>query len=72
MQNILNLGLNGSTTRDWLRASEDMRLTAYDPSFSTQGESQIIEPGAAINLSAADRAKMNRAKPGVYTKPERV
>jgi hypothetical protein len=71
MENI-NLGLNGSTTKDWLRISEGMILTAYDPSLTAQGESQMIEPGPAVNLPAADRVRMNRAKPGIHTPPERL
>ncbi len=39
---------------------------------SAQGESQVIEPGQAVDLPAADRARMNRARPGVRTTPERL
>lgn len=39
---------------------------------SAQGEPEFIEPGQAVNLPAADRARMNRAKPGVHTPPERL
>jgi hypothetical protein len=35
-----------------------------------EAEPEIIEPGEAVNLSAADRARMNRVMPGVYTAPE--
>jgi hypothetical protein len=69
---IINLGLNGATTKDWLRSTQGMNVTAYDPSISTQRESQVIEPGQAVRLPAAERAKMNRAKPGVHTPPERL
>jgi hypothetical protein len=33
-------------------------------------EPEIIEPGQPVNLRAADRARMNRVMPGVYTPPE--
>lgn len=72
MTMILNLGINGATTKDWLKLSEGMTLTAYDPSLQSQAGPEIVEPGQAVNLSAADRARMNRAKPGVQTKPERL
>ncbi len=60
------------TTKDWLNPAEGMRITAYDPSWMARMELEVVEPGQAVNLPAADRARMNRAKPGVYTKPERV
>jgi hypothetical protein len=61
-----------ATTKDWLKAIEGMRITAYDPSWMTRVESEVVEPGRAVNLSAADRARMNRAKPGIHTMPERL
>jgi hypothetical protein len=72
MSIVLNQGANSSTTKDWLKASENLKLTAYDPSLSTQAEVQVIEPGQAVNLPAAERNRMNRAKPGVPTRPERL
>jgi hypothetical protein len=72
MSILLNQGPNSSTTQDWLKASEGMRLTAYDPSLKTHAELEIIEPGQAVNLPAAERARMSRAKPGVHTPPERL
>ncbi len=60
-----------ATTKDWLKASEGIRITAYDPSCLTRIEQEIVEPGKAVNLTAADRARMNRAKPGVHTRTER-
>jgi hypothetical protein len=61
-----------ATTKDWLKTEKGIRITAYDPSCMTRVESEVVEPGKAVNLPAADRARMNRAKPGVHTKPERV
>jgi hypothetical protein len=61
-----------ATTKDWLNAEEGMRITAYDPSWMTRVEAAVVEPGKAVNLPAADRARMNRAKPGVRIKPERL
>jgi hypothetical protein len=53
-----------ATTKDW--ATEGMRITAYDPSSATtRVEVEVIEPGKAVNLPRADRARMNHAKPGV-------
>jgi hypothetical protein len=61
-----------ATTKDWLKASEGIKITAYDPSYLTRVESEVVEPGKAVNLSGADRARMNLSKPGVRTKPERI
>jgi hypothetical protein len=63
-----------ATTQDWLKGAEGMRITAYDPSswMITDVEPEIVEPGTAVNLSAAERAKLNRARPGVRTPPERL
>jgi hypothetical protein len=63
-----------ATTQDWLKGTEGMRITAYDPSswMTTGAESKAVEPGEAVNLPAVDRARMNRAKPGVRTPPERL
>jgi hypothetical protein len=72
MTSILNQGTNWSTTQDWLEASNGMRLTAYDLSSLAFVEMEIIEPGQAVNLLAAERARMNRANPGVITPPERL
>jgi hypothetical protein len=60
------------TTQDWLKDTEDMRITAYDPSswLTRVNESDIVEPGQAVNLPAAERARMNRARPGVRTRHE--
>jgi len=58
-------------TDTWKRVTEGVTITAYNPQLTTRVESEIVEPGKAVNLSAADRARMNRAKPGVHTKPER-
>ncbi len=72
MPTILNLGINGSTTKDWLKVSEGMTLTAYDPSLQRNPEPELIEPGRAVNLPARDRARMNRVNPGVHNPPERL
>jgi hypothetical protein len=68
----LNQGTNSATTQDWLKATESLGLTAYDPSLKTQAVVEVVEPDQAVNLSAADRARMNRARPGVHTKPEHL
>ncbi len=60
-----------ATTKDWFKDTEGMKITAFDPSCLTKMESEVVEPGRAVNLPAADRARMNRAMPGVHTKPER-
>jgi len=59
-------------TDTWKKVTEGMTITAYDPPFMTIVDSEIVEPGKAVNLPALDRARMNRAKPGVNSKPERV
>lgn len=63
-----------ATTQDWLKNTKGMRITAYDPSswIATDEESEVVEPGKAVNLSASERAKFNQAKPGVRTPPERL
>lgn len=65
MTYVLNQGVNSLTTQDWLKASEDMRLTAYDPSPKVENQVEVFEPGEAINLPAIDRERMNQAKPGL-------
>jgi len=72
MSIILNQGINSCTTLDWLVASANMRLTACDPSFYFQAEVNLIEPGQAVSLPAAERARMNSARPGVHTQQEPV
>jgi hypothetical protein len=49
-----------------------MTFTAFAPSFKAEGESEMIEPGQAVDLPAAERVRMNRANAGVYTSPERL
>jgi hypothetical protein len=61
-----------ATTKDWLDAAQGMKITAYDPTVGAQEESQVNEPGQAVNLPAADRARMNQYRPGVQTRPEHV
>lgn len=61
-----------ATTKDWLKGIEGMRITAYDPSWMTKLEPEVEEPGKAVNLSVEDRARMNRARPGIRTLPERL
>lgn len=68
----LDQGVSSSTTRDWLRASEGMMLTAFDPSFGVDAGLQMIEPDQAVDLPASERARMNRTNPGVYTPPQRL
>jgi len=72
MSGYIVQGTNSSTTRDWQKAAERMELTAYAPSLVIQVEPEVIEPGQAVNLSAADRARMNRFKPGVQPRPEQL
>jgi hypothetical protein len=72
MSIIINYGTNSSTTQDWLKAIEGMHLTAYDPLPRVHEEVEVIEPGQATNLSVAERARMNRTMPGIYTPPERL
>jgi hypothetical protein len=70
IKNPINQGTNTSTTLDWLNTTREMKLTAVDPSVSTNAP--LIEPGQAINLPASERARMNRALPGVETRFERL
>lgn len=58
-------------TETWKRVTEGMTITSYNPPFKASEESELVEPGKAVSASAADRAKMNRAKPGVHTRPDR-
>ena len=61
-----------ATTKDWLKVSEAMQITAYYPVLVMEVEPEINEPGRPINLSAEDRARMDRAKPGAGAAPERL
>ena len=31
MPRVINLGMNSATTEDWLNASKEMKISAYDP-----------------------------------------
>jgi hypothetical protein len=48
-----------------------MKLIAYDPSFFFP-DFGLIEPDQPINLPPSERARMNRAMPGINTLPERL
>jgi hypothetical protein len=66
-----------ASTQDWLKETEGLQFTTYDPSVWTPrmvADSEVVEPGKAVNLSAAERARMNQAKPGAGArmKPERL
>jgi hypothetical protein len=59
-------------TDTWKKVTEGLKITAYDPApFTTSADLEFVEPGSAVNLSEADRTRMNRAMPGVRTRPER-
>lgn len=68
----INQGTNSSTTQDWLEAAKSMKLTAYEPVLQTYTVSDVLDPDEAVSLSSAERARMNKAKQGVRTPPERV
>ena len=70
LRNPINRGTNYSTTQDWINTTRDMNLTAYDPRLTSNTD--VIEPGKAVSLSAATRAKMNRAKSGIRINQERL
>jgi hypothetical protein len=57
-------------TDTWKKVTAGMKITAYDPPLSAKMEIDVVEPGKAVNLPAADRNRMNRAKPGVRKRPE--
>jgi len=59
-------------TEMWRRITEGMTIIAYNPPFTATVEGEVVEPGKAVKLPAADRARMGRAKPGVHTKPDHV
>jgi hypothetical protein len=59
-------------TDTWKRATEGMTITAYTPPFTIMTELELVDPGQAVNLPAAERARMNTARPGVHTRPERL
>jgi hypothetical protein len=62
-----------ATTRDWLAGIEGVEITAYDPACERGADRQnLIEPDQAINLPAAERARMDRAMRGVRTPPDRL
>jgi hypothetical protein len=70
IKNPINHGTNSATTLDWLNTTKEMKLSAFDPSVFAN--MQLVEPGEAINLSPMERARMNRAMPGINTVPERL
>jgi hypothetical protein len=35
MAGLINRGLNSATTTDWLNATRDMKVTAYDPAIAS-------------------------------------
>jgi hypothetical protein len=70
-RNLINQGTNCSTMSDWFNSTKDMKVAAYDPSVYI-AHFGLIEPGQAVNLPAAERARMNRAMPGIITVPERL
>jgi hypothetical protein len=59
-------------TETWRRVTEGMTITGYNPPFTTKTEPEIVLPGKAVNLPAAERAKMGRANPGIRSSPERL
>lgn len=62
-----------ATTKDWLKVSEGMRITGYDPSsWLTTVETEIMEPGKAVGLPVAQRMRMKRVTRGINTPPERL
>ena len=66
-----------ASTQDWLKETEGLQFTTYDPSLwtpRTVADSEVVEPGKAVNRSAAERVRMNQAKPGLGArmKPERL
>lgn len=63
MNNPIIRSTNTLTTQDWLITTRNMNLTAYDPSLVSAPE--LIEPDRAVNLTAAERERMNRARQGV-------
>jgi hypothetical protein len=72
MKAFIEVGTFSQGVDAWKQATQGMTILAYYPSFKTETEPEIIEPGDAINLSLVERARMNQAKPGVYTRPGRV
>jgi hypothetical protein len=63
---ILTLGNSGATTQDWLRATEGMELNSYDTSlWMVTSALEVVEPDQAVNLPAVERARLNRAMPGI-------
>jgi hypothetical protein len=58
-------------SNDWKGNKDGATITAYVPtSLSGTLASEIIEPGSAVKISDSDRARMNEARPGVYTRPK--
>jgi hypothetical protein len=59
------------TTQDWLKGTEG--ITSYYPGNGSELEFvSVVEPGQAINLPLAERARMNQARPGSRVVPERL
>jgi hypothetical protein len=62
-----------ATTRDWLSVGDGMEITSYYPAVVLESEHlEVSEPDRASNLPAVERARMNRARPGIHTVPERL
>ncbi len=59
------------TSKDWFSSRQGLSLFAYEPDcLQLIEEPAPIEPGQAVRLPAAERARMNRAIPGINTPPE--
>lgn len=51
-----------ATTQDWLRVSEGMTITAYEPGYMIEPDPEVIEPDEPVHLPADGRQWMNHAQ----------
>jgi hypothetical protein len=64
-------GIFSQGTATWNEVTKGMIITAYEP-YMIVVESELVEPGQAVNLPPAERARMNYAQPGVVVNPEHI
>jgi len=61
------------TSQDCFSSQDELSLFAYDPNYlRLVVEPLPIEPGQAVRLPAAERARMNRAIPGINPPAEEL
>jgi len=53
-------------------SDDSIHVTGPEESLGARVSPEVVEPGKAVNLSPAERARMNKTRPGARMKPERL